>query len=263
MQVELGARVQSRDGQDVGRIDKLIIDIERGAASAIILRQGGLFHKEGQVPLSDLRADPAGEVRLTYTADVVHDMLDAIASGSGGYRADSAAGGEVTAMLAQYELTHAVIGAGTAVKGRDGKKVGSVHRMVFEVPSGRLTRLALRRGVLGTEEVDLPASLIGGMGQDEVDLTIPAAAVDTWAALRAGLDVYTNDEVCLGSIVECGADYIQVSGLDGRHPLFVPLASVARMEADRVVLGVDSGHAALWHLPPTTEATTGTAEPPA
>jgi uncharacterized protein YrrD len=261
MQIELGAHVLSRDGQDVGYIGKMIVDRERAAVTAIVLRQGGLLAKETQVPLSELQVNSLGEVSMTYTADVVHDMIAAASASGGGYGADSAASVERTAMIAQYEMTHATIGSGTAVKDPDGKKVGSVHRLACDVPSGRLTHLVVRRGLLGTETVSLPASLIGAVGEQEVVLNIPAATVDTWAALRPGLDVFTDDEVSLGSIVACHADHMEVSGFDGRNPLFVPLGSVARVETDRVRLGVDSGRAALWRTPPVDEMAASTSDP--
>ena len=43
MQFELGAPVLTSDGQDAGRIDKLILDAKRLVASAIVMRQGGLL----------------------------------------------------------------------------------------------------------------------------------------------------------------------------------------------------------------------------
>ena len=123
-------------------------------------------------------------------------------------------------MLAQHELEHAVIGAGSAVKAHDGKKVGAVHRLAFELPGGRLTRLIIRRGLLVTEEVELPVALLAGAGQGELALSIPADAVATLVKLRPGLDVYASDEVCLGSVVTRYGEHVQVSGVDGRHPLY-------------------------------------------
>jgi sporulation protein YlmC with PRC-barrel domain len=262
MQIELGAHVQSRDGQEVGHISKMIVDRERLAVTAIVLRQGGLLAKETQVPLSELQVNQLGEVSMTYTADVVHDMIAASSAG-GGAGADSAASVERTAMIAQYEMTHTAIGSGTGIKDPDGKKVGSVHRLACDVPSGRLTQLVVRRGLLGTETIDLPASLIGAIGESEIDLNVSAATVEARAALRPGLDVFTEDEVSLGSVVACHADHLEVSGFDGRNPLFVPLTSVARVEADRVRLAVDSGRAALWRSLPADEmeTTRSTAEP--
>ena len=74
MQFELGAPVLTSDGQDAGRIDKLILDAKRLVASAIVMRQGGLLHKDIQAPLSEFTVGPAGDLRLTYTADIVRDI---------------------------------------------------------------------------------------------------------------------------------------------------------------------------------------------
>jgi hypothetical protein len=253
MQFELGAPVLTSDGQDAGRIDKLILDAKRLVASAIVTRQGGLLHKDIQAPLSEFAVGPAGDLRLTYTADIVRDMPNYSPPGSG-FGSDAAMRPDTAAMLAQYELEHAVIGSGSAVKGRDAKKVGSVHRLAFELPGGGLTRLTIRRGLLVTEEVEMPVALLAGAGQGELALNITSDEVETMAKLHPGLDVYASDEVCLGSVVTRFGEHVQVSGVDGRHPLYVPLAAVRQVAGDRVVLGVDSGRAAQWSALPEAAA---------
>jgi hypothetical protein len=254
MQIELGAPVLTSDGQDAGRIDKLILDARRLVASAVVLRQGGLLHKDIQAPLSELAVSPTGDLLLTYTADIVRDMPTYSPPGSGGFGSDAGVSADTAAMLAQYELEHAVIGAGSAVKAHDGKKVGAVHRLAFELPGGRPTRLIIRRGLLVAEEVELPVALLAGAGQGELALSIPADEVEALVKLRPGLDVYASDEVCLGSVVTRYGEHVQVSGVDGRHPPFVPLAAVRQVAADRVVLAVDSGQAALWRSLPEAAA---------
>jgi hypothetical protein len=253
MQFELGAPVLTSDGQDAGRIDKLILDAKRLVTSAVVMRQGGLLHKDIQAPLSELTVGPAGDLRLTYSADIVRDMPNYNPPGHG-FASDAAMRPDTAVMLAQYELDHAVIGAGSAVKGHDAKKVGSVHRLAFELPGGGLTRLTIRRGLLVTEEIETPVALLAGAGQGELALSITSDEVETMVKLRPGLDVYTSDEVCLGSVVTRYGEHVQVSGVDGRHPLYVPLAAVRQVAGDRVMLGVDSGRAAQWSTLPEAAA---------
>ena len=254
MHIELGAPVATSDGHDAGRIDKLILDARRLTVSAVVMRQGGLLHKDIQAPLSELAVSPAGDLHLTYTADIVRDMPNYSPPGSGGFGSGAGVSADTAAMLAQHELEHAVIGAGSAVKAHDGKKVGAVHRLAFELPGGRLTRLIVRRGLLVTEEVELPVMLLAGAGQGELALSIPSDEVETMVKLRPGLDVYASDEVCLGSVVTRYGEHVQVSGVDGRHPLYVPLAAVRQVADGRVVLGVDSGRAAQWRALPAAAA---------
>jgi hypothetical protein len=263
MQFELGAPALTSDGQDAGRIDKLVLDARRLTVSALVLRRGGLLHKDIQAPLTEFAVGPAGDLCLTYSADIVRDMPNYNPTGGSGagLRADAAA------MLAQFELEHAVIGAGSAVKARDGAKVGAVHRLAFELPGGRLTRLIARRGLLVTEEIETPIALLAGAGQGELALSITSAEVETRVKLRPGLDVYASDDVCLGSVVTRYGEHVEVSGVDGRHPLYVPLAAVRQVAGDRVVLGVDSSRAAQWGALPEAEAAAETRplhpEPPA
>lgn len=264
MPVELGAHVASSDGHDVGRIDKLIVDAHTSEVTAIVLRQGLLLHRDVQVPLSSLQPDPAGGWRLTATAAQLAELPAYVDPSASAY---AYGGGEahpdVVAMLSQHDLEHAVIKEGSPVKDRVGKTVGSVHRLTFDPASGHLTHLAVRQGVLFTHDVELPAALIAGVGEGEVTLAVPAAEAQRWGALRAGLDVYTTDEVCLGTLSRWTDDYLEVAGAAGRPTLFVPLAKVSQVSEERVLVAVNSAVAALWRTPPGTEAPLGTAGPSA
>jgi uncharacterized protein YrrD len=260
MRVELGANVRSSDGREIGHVHKAIVDTRRRSVSGLVLRQGGLLHKDIQVALTEVRTDPAEGLILTYSSDIIRDMPAYKPPGAGGAAAVERA--DVAVMLAQYEMEHAVIGSGSPVKGRDGRKVGAVHRLAFELPSGRLTSLTIRRGLLVAEEVEIPVDLVASAAAEELDLAVTADEIEALVKLRPGLDVYASDDVCLGSIVARGADHLEVSGVDGRHPLFVPLGAVARVEADRVALATDSTSAASWLTPPMAGAP-AESEPPA
>jgi uncharacterized protein YrrD len=260
MHVALGAHVRSSDGKDVGQIEKLIIDLKHNAVSGIVLRHGGLMHKDVQIPLSELQIGDVGELRLeTYTAELIREMpaYAPLEDGGPGIESERA---DVAVMLAQYELEHALIHAGSAVKDNAGKKIGAVQQMEFEMPGGRLTRLVARKGLLVTEDLDVPIGLIASFGREEINLSVAADELETWTKIRDGLDVYASDEVNLGSIVQRHADHLEVSGPDGRQLLFVPLDQVVRVEEDRVLLAADSGRARLWSPP---RETAPPAEPPA
>lgn len=263
MQVELGAHVSSSDGHDVGRIDKLIVDAHTSEVTAIVLRQGLLLHRDVQVPLSTLQPDPAGGWRLTATAAQLAELPAYVDPSASAYAYSGETHPDVVAMLSQHDLAHAVIKEGSPVKDRTGKTVGSVHRLTFDPAGGHLTHLAVRQGLLFTHDVELPAALIAGIGEGEVTLTVMAAEVQRWGALRAGLDVYTTDEVCLGTISRRTDDYLEVAGAAGRPALFVPLAKVSQVGEERVLVAANAAAAGLWRTPPGTEEPLGTAGPSA
>jgi len=257
MHIEFGTPVRSRDGQDVGHIEKLIIDTQRTAVSGLVLRHGGLLHKDVHLPLSELRVAPTGTVGVTYSADLIHEMPSYAPPDPDGERAD------VAARRAQYALEHTVLQPGSLIMSRDGQKVGTVQQLACATPSGRLTHLVLRRGLLLTEEIELPTALIAGVGQGELVLSIPADEVAGWAKLREGLAVYTSDEVCLGTITQRTGAYLEVGRPDQPQPVYVPLARVSRVSAERAIVTADAGQVVLWRTPPGIEPAAGEVDPSA
>ena len=93
MRVELGAHVLTSDGQDVGKIEKLVVDPESGAVRLVVLRKGLLLARDVEVRVEELQADPDGRVRLSYTAEQVDRLPEFVES-------------EYTAPTAGYRSPH-------------------------------------------------------------------------------------------------------------------------------------------------------------
>ncbi len=265
MPVELGARVFSSDGQDVGRVDKLIVDAGRNEVTDVVIRKGFLLHRDVQVPLGVVQVGPAGELRLTYTAERLNELPAYVepTAGATALDADSGTRPDLAVMFSQYDLEHAVVKEGSTVTSQDGKTVGHVHRLTFDPDSGHLTHLSVRQGMLFTHDVELPATLVAGVGMGEIRLTVTAAEVATWAALRDGMDVRASDGVPLGTIASQQGDYLEIVSPDEARSLFVPITQVAQVQAGRVMLTADYTQAAQWRTPPDAAASAGPAEPSA
>jgi sporulation protein YlmC with PRC-barrel domain len=207
--VELGAHVLTKDGRDVGTVDKLIFDPERGEVRAVAIRRGLILHRDVEVAVDDLRAGPDGRLRLPCTADQVADLPPFDASGytsppvdyvdpaglpSAGIAWPIGYGGaisapapepgldaelraEIGAALYAHDLENEVVGEGAAIRSRDGEKVGELHRIVFEAETGRVSSLVVRRGFLFGEDVELPATAIASVGDGVVYLNLDAAGL--------------------------------------------------------------------------------------
>ena len=93
MHVELGAHVLTSDGQDVGKIEKLVVDPESGAVRLVVLRKGLVLARDVEVRVEELQADPDGRVRLSYTAEQVDRLPEFVES-------------EYTAPTAGYRSPH-------------------------------------------------------------------------------------------------------------------------------------------------------------
>jgi uncharacterized protein YrrD len=206
---DLGARVRTSDGKDVGVVDKLIFDPAIERVRAVAIRRGLILHRDVEIPVDDLRAGPGGELRLNRTADQVADLppfdessygsppLDYVAPvgipsvglawpvGIGpGLSPDAPEPGldarvreEIASTLYARDLENEVVGEGSTVRSRDGEKVGEVHRIAFEAETGRVQSLVVRRGFLVTEDVELPASAIASVGDGVVSLNLDASTL--------------------------------------------------------------------------------------
>jgi uncharacterized protein YrrD len=206
MDIELGAKVLTADGDEIGTIDKLILNPDGGDLHAIVVHKGLLFGRDIEIPIDTIVQRETGSIRIRYT----HDQLDQLetfheasyttpppersaeylsgygypASGllwpsrwsgpvSGEPYGRDAVGpveDEVAAMHRAQDMSNAVIEEGSDVRSRDGEKVGEVHRMVFDPTTGRPTALVIRKGFLFTEDVELPVGLISSVDDDRVYL---------------------------------------------------------------------------------------------
>ena len=208
MRIELGAKVSTADGKEIGTIEKLILDPDSGDVHSIVVRKGMLFQRDVEVELDDVVGWQDGAVRLRYAESELEGLRTfhegsyttpppersaEYASGYGyptasllwpsswsgpvsgepyGHDAIGAVGDEVATMHREQDLGSAVVEEGSTVKSRDGKKLGEVHRLEFDPDTGRPTMLVIRKGFLFTEDVEVPANLISSVDDDVVYLDV-------------------------------------------------------------------------------------------
>jgi uncharacterized protein YrrD len=218
MRAELGADVRTSDGEDVGRIDKLIMDPATGEVKAAVVRKGLLLRQDIEVPVDCMRAGGANEVVLTYAADDLDDLPRFVeenytASPPTGYvpgydmptavggllwpvgypwpgmpydtrTVSSPSGSEADEMLRKLDLQNAVIDEGSNVYSRDGHKVGEVHTVVFDTDTRRPLAIVVRKGFLFTQDVELPVSMLASVDDEEVHLNVDKAQVEEQARTR-------------------------------------------------------------------------------
>jgi sporulation protein YlmC with PRC-barrel domain len=67
MDVGLGMHVYTSDNRDLGTVDRLILDPERGSVKAAVVRKGALLHRDVEVPIETMSASPSGDARIGYT----------------------------------------------------------------------------------------------------------------------------------------------------------------------------------------------------
>lgn len=92
---------------------------------------------------------------------------------------DSDVDQEIGAALRAQDLENAVIDKGSAVLGRDGEKVGTVHELAFDPTTSALTGLVVHKGLIMGKDTEIPASLI-----DKVDDGVVYLKVDAREAVK-------------------------------------------------------------------------------
>ncbi len=73
--IELGATVRSADGEEVGKIDQLVVDAHTQTIASFILRSGLFHHHDYVVPIETIaREDADHTLHLAFTAAQVRAM---------------------------------------------------------------------------------------------------------------------------------------------------------------------------------------------
>ncbi len=211
MDLGLGKRVMSRDGQHVGNVDGFVVNYSTRDIESFVVRSGVFLEHDRFVSLELIdQIDPEGTVTLTISAPDVKKLPEfaernfvhatpgdlrtmpkmwssmgtgalPVYFGTGsdalGYRS-----GGMSREVAQRDAPGAesesnlpsqdiVIDRGTDVIASDGKKIGTVDDMISG-PDGRITGYIVRAGFLFHHDVAIPAELIETIGENHVRLRV-------------------------------------------------------------------------------------------
>ena len=287
MHVTIGTPVHTRDDQAVGTVEQVILDPATSTVKAAVIRRGGLLHRDVEVPVTALEPGPAGDLRLAYTADQLDQVPDfqesrytatppigtALPAGYGtggllwpvgagimppvapvpGSAWEADAEDEAVTTPTQQDLANALVAEGSDVISRDGRVVGQLGGLSFDPAAGRLTHVTVRRGLIFTQDTELPASLIARSDDRVLTLRLDAATLEAWLQVAEGMAVWTRDGVVLGTVRRRLREALEVVERDGERRLRVPLTAVAWVEDGVVRLAVAAAQTDGWPAPPPEE----------
>ncbi|HXT37854.1 MAG TPA: PRC-barrel domain-containing protein [Chloroflexota bacterium] len=217
MNVDIGARVRSMDDQDIGTVNRLIMDPYQNEVTSVVIRKGAWLPRDVEVPVGDLRQGVNGEYLLSLSAQQVKDlpefrdtdyveppadftlapgytpgsiywpagmMMGAPRNASTGSAepdptigADTGVNDEIRSALSHEEWDTAVIRKGSTVTGRDGKNIGKVEDVSFDTMTGAVTALVVRSGLLMHRDRSLDPTLIESVDQGVVYLKVDSDQV--------------------------------------------------------------------------------------
>jgi sporulation protein YlmC with PRC-barrel domain len=193
MQVNLGDHVRTIDGKDVGKIDKLILDPVTNAVKAAVVRKGFFLPDDIEIPLGALERESDDTLLLKRTETEVDDLPRFYEASytpppptylapfgypgaavlwpvgwPGGYPvpgqvATDTVAAEATEAQRRQDLDNAVLDEGSDVLARGGEKIGELQRVTFDSTSRRPASFVVRRGLITTEEIELPAASIASV----------------------------------------------------------------------------------------------------
>lgn len=207
MEIQIGAPVESIDGANLGKIDRVVFDPQTGETKSIVVRKGLILPRDVALPVDCVRVAAPSRIEVTLTEAQVgalpdffeHDYvwppdswvapygwpMGAVlwpASLDAGFPFDTSRTVETVPAEAQAALQReaehqAVIGPGAEVVSADGERVGEVHTLAIDPDTNRPSHLVVRRGVLFTEDVEVPSEWIDELGDHRVSLNVDKATL--------------------------------------------------------------------------------------
>lgn len=206
MQFKQGVSVYTADGQDVGRVDRVVIDPRTKTVTDIVVQKGFLFTEDKVVPISliasatndrvSLRPD-AGELDKLPSYEETHylpltDAEAAAASYPIGYAPPfyvyPPMGGWVGYSMnyPSYYAPRAVdteqnipedtvaLREGARVISADGQHVGNIEQVLTESFADRAASFVISQGVIFKERKRIPMAWVSKIEEDEVHLNVHA-----------------------------------------------------------------------------------------
>jgi len=215
MQFQKEAKVISANGEQIGQIDRVVLKPEDKTVTHIVVDTGSLFKKEEkvipirlvasatetQILLSDEARDldalpPFEEMHLVETNEDMDKPHPSSADASTmiyGYPvAGVSAVPEVIDKVAtkiEQNIPDGTVAMkeGAKVISAEGKRVGSVERVLAEVPTERITHLLVSTGIFTKEMKLIPVTWVNVMGENEIHLYVKKASVKKLPDISASL----------------------------------------------------------------------------
>ncbi len=212
MTIDIGSTVNSADGQDIGSVDRLIVDPATNEVRAAVIRKGIFLPRDIEAPISSLTQSMSGELVLDMSAEDVknlpefaetmyilpppqYQLPDGFTAGSMYWPAGAMMGPPQNIPATtiapdpttdrvlqdaarddqdQSEVDEAVIGKGSTVTARDGESIGKVAELAFDSKTGALSGLVVRSGLLVHNDRHIASSLIDSVVEGAITLNVDA-----------------------------------------------------------------------------------------
>jgi uncharacterized protein YrrD len=209
MQFKDGATVYTANGQNVGSIDRVVIDPGTDEVTHVVVRQGMLFTEDKVVPTEIIDTATAEEVRLRADVDNLEELphfeethylsLDEtdrttypagyarpaywyppVGLGLGYYPSYYAYPARPYVVETERNIPEGAVGLkeGAKVVSADGETVGNVARVFTDDEMQQATHLLITEGWIFKEKKVVPIGWVKSMAEDEIRLTVNARRLE-------------------------------------------------------------------------------------
>ncbi len=203
MQFHKGANVFTMEGEEVGQIDRIVIDPRNQEITHLVIRQGFLVAHSKVVPIDAMTVGPTGNVTVLMNPDQFKELPDFEEKEY--ILADESTSTDASAPTITYWYPFYLGGApvtpatpgpkyieevrlnvppntvplkeGARVITRDGEDVGQVEQVLTGVQKDLITHLLISKGRLTSEKRLIPISWVDNYNENEVHLAVRADVV--------------------------------------------------------------------------------------
>ena len=210
MQFINNTSVYTSAGQEVGQIDRVVIDPRSKEVTHVIIRKGFFFPQDKVVPIQMIASgeadrvllrDGAGDLDLlpdyhesryivldrdetpTYSADLAQPVYWYPYGPVGQTNIFAYAPSDTAAMElvddAALPDDAVPLKAGAKVLSSDGAYVGDVERVLVSSSGGRDTTFVVSKGWLLKQEMFIPSSWVADIGEDEIRLAVGSRLLES------------------------------------------------------------------------------------
>ncbi|MHB0871351.1 MAG: PRC-barrel domain-containing protein [Chloroflexota bacterium] len=200
MKIDIGATVRTREGDEMGKVERVILDPTTRDVNALVVHRGLILNRDVVVPISLVQRADTKEVHLRLGRDYLHELPDFVdkhyvrpseqgvplsyPSGSilfplvpphglpgvpGPYES-----AEEEREAAPLEL---LIAEGMEVRTVDGS-IGVVDEVRTDPLSDRVTSIVVRKGAGLKKDIEIPTEFVAAIGPDHIQLSLTNQQVD-------------------------------------------------------------------------------------
>jgi uncharacterized protein YrrD len=207
MQFKQGSTVHTAEGQDVGRVDRVVLNPKTKEVTHIVVRKGFLFQEDKIVPLSLIASSTEEGILLRPNAGNL-DMLPPFEETHYVTAEEDARGDAVDLAAPLYwyppmggwlgyseyaysypppypvETTQNIpqdtvaVREGAQVITADGQQVGTVERVFTDSRTDQATYFLMSQGLFFKEKKLIPVTWVRNIKENEIHLTVGAVTLD-------------------------------------------------------------------------------------